>query len=420
MPIPGSPQCRPRFWHRGLGAVIIAAGVLMPVGNAVALWDDRFELFVSQKVTYDDNVFRISDSLDPAVVLGSPSKADTYYTTSLGFNLDVPVSRQRFQAGLARIITRYDQFTVLNLDNGREGRAAWLWQAGNELSGQLGYTETLALASLANTRSGVLSGTPNVLETQRAYFNAAYRVTPRWRLRGETSRLKQSNEIPVFQVNDVVIDGAELALSYVTPADNQVGLSLGVEEGSFPNRQFLGGILLDNGYRQHRAAVVTEWTLTGHSRINARAGWVSRSHEQLPQRDFDGATFHAAYDWKPGGNLSFAAIAQRDISPLDDLYSRFVLLTGVALRPTLRLTEKTSLAGTLDYSEREYRSDPGVVLGIAPTRTDQVRIAAATVSYQPTRTITLQLTLQRETRASTIALADYEVNIVSATARIGF
>lgn len=400
--------------------MILAAGALAPATDAVALWDDRLELFVSQTITHDDNVFRISGGLDPAAVLGSPSKADTYHTTSLGFNLDVPVSRQRVQARLARNITRYDRFTVLNLDNGRDGRAAWLWQAGNELSGELGYSDTLALASLANTRSGVLAGTPNVLNTRRAFVNAAYRLTPRWRMRGETSRLKQSNGVPALQANDVTIDGADVTVSYVTPSDNQLGFNLGVEEGRFPKPQIVAGNLSDNAYRQHRAAVVTDWKPTGSSRLSARAGWVSRSHEQLPQRDFDGATLYVAYDWRPTAKLSVNAVAQRDISPLDDVYSRFVLVKGVALRPTLRMTEKASLAAALDYSEREYRSDPGLAPGIAPSRTDQVRAAAAALSYQPTRTITLQLTLRRETRASTVAFGDYTANIVSATARIGF
>ncbi|TMH82094.1 MAG: hypothetical protein E6H47_14420 [Betaproteobacteria bacterium] len=82
-----------------LGAAIIIAGVLVPATDAVALWDDKLELFASQTLTRDDNVFRIS-SLVPAAVLGSSSKSDTYSTTSLGFNLDVPVSRQRFQGGV--------------------------------------------------------------------------------------------------------------------------------------------------------------------------------------------------------------------------------------------------------------------------------------------------------------------------------
>jgi exopolysaccharide biosynthesis operon protein EpsL len=401
------------------GAAIIVAGILVPVTDAVALWDDRLELFVAQTLTRDDNVFRISSGLDPAAALGSSSKGDTSSTTSLGFNLDVPVSRQRFQGGVTWNKTRYDRFTVLNWD-GHQGQGIWLWQVGNDISGKLGYTETLSLGWLANVQSGVQSSTPNFLTTRRAFLNAAYMLTPRWRLRGEAGRLKQSNEVPERKVNDASTDSVDLTVSYVMPVDNQIGLGTRVEESRLPNRQFVAGDLFDNSYRQQSVAAVTDWTLTGSSRVSARVGSVRRSYTQLPQRDFEGSTFRAAYDWTPTGKLMLTATAQKDISTIEQVNIGLVLVKGVALRPALRLTDKVNLAGAFEYSNREYRSDPVLVLGIVPNRTDRVRSAAVTVSYRPIRTVTLQMALLHETRSSTAAFGDYVANVVSVTARIGF
>jgi exopolysaccharide biosynthesis operon protein EpsL len=401
------------------GAAIIVAGVLVPVTDAVALWDDRLELFVTQTLTRDDNVFRISSGLDPAAALGSSSKGDTSSTTSLGFNLDVPVSRQRFQGGVTWNKTRYDRFTVLNWD-GHQGQGIWLWQVGNDISGKLGYTETLSLGWLANVQSGVQSSTPNFLTTRRAFLNAAYMLTPRWRLRGEAGRLKQSNEVPERKVNDASTDSVDLTVSYVMPVDNQIGLGTRVEESRLPNRQFVAGDLFDNSYRQQSVAAVTDWTLTGSSRVSARVGSVRRSYTQLPQRDFEGSTFRAAYDWTPTGKLTLTATAQKDISTIEQVNIGLVLVKGVALRPALRLTDKVNLAGAFEYSNREYRSDPVLVLGIVPIRTDRVRSAAVTVSYRPIRTVTLQMALLHETRSSTVAFGDYAANVVSVTARLGF
>ena len=419
-PYPGTlPQWRAGIRLLAAGAWI-AAGAFAPATTAFALWDDRLELFVSQTITRDDNVFRISESLDPAVVLGSSSKGDTYSTTSLGFNLDAPVSRQRLQARLAWNITRYERFTVLNLDDGHDGRVAWLWRVGNDLDGRLEYSDTRALASLANTRSGVLFGTPNVLATRRALFNGAYLVTPRWRLRGDVSRLRQSNELPALQVNDVTIDDAGLTLSYVTPANNEAGLRAQVEDGQFPSRQPVAGTLVDNSYRQQRIAAVADWAVTAQSRIAARAGWVSRDHAELPQRDVDGATYYAAFDWKPTGKLALAAVAQRDIVPLDDIYSQSVKVKGVALRASLALTEKLGLSASGEYSHRDYLADPALLLGVVSPRSDTVRAAAAVASYRPARLVTLQMGLRRETRSSTVAFGDYAANIFNVGVRIGF
>ncbi len=412
-----APAAGPRL--RGFSAALIIAGVLAPA-PARALWDDRLELFVAESVTRDDNVFRLSSAQDPAVIPGSSSKGDTYRTTSFGFNFDVPVGRQRFQGGLAWNDIRYNRFTFLDL-TGHAGRAVWLWQIGDDLSGKLGYTETLALASLANVQSGgVQSVVPNALTTQQAFFNAGYRLTPRWELRGEVSELKQSNELPARQVNDIVIDGSELTVSYVTPAKNKLGFSARVDDARYPTPQIAQGIVIDNAYRQQIIDVVTDWTPTGHSHVSARAGRVSRSYEQLPQRDFEGPTFNVTYDWNPTGNFMLTALAVREISTTEEVTVGFVVVKGAALRPTLRLTEKIRMSGTFEYSEREYRGDPGLALGNVTTRTDQVRTAGVTAYYRPLRSITLEMAVRRETRSSTVAFGDYEANVVRAGARIGF
>jgi len=201
--------------RRDLQAAIVVAGMLVPVADATALWKDKVEVFVSETITRDDNVFRLSDASDPVTAIGSSSKGDTYTTTSLGFRFDVPVSRQRFLGELSWNDDRYDEFTVLNF-TGHNGRAMWKWQAGNDLSGELGYTEILELASLANIQGDVQSSAPNPLKTQRTFLNAAYMFTPRWRLQGELSKREQTNE--VLQENDISIMCTELTGSYVTPA----------------------------------------------------------------------------------------------------------------------------------------------------------------------------------------------------------
>lgn len=406
-------QGRARLRLRSLGAIFFAAGLLMPVTRAFALWDDKLQLFAEEKVTRDDNIFRISKDLDPAT--------DTYRTTSLGFNLDAPVSRQRFQMGYTWNATRYDRFTDLDSD-GHDARAIWLWQFGSDASGQLGYTETSALASFAFTQSR----TPDRLKTQQAFFNAAYMVTPRWRLQAGVRGLDQTNGDPLRQIFDVNVLYTDVTASYITPANTSAGLSARTEDGSFPNP----GSSADNAYHQDSVGVVADWTITGASHVSARADRVSRRYAHVPQQNFDGETARAEYDWKPTGKLSLAAIAQRDIYPYLDIGSSFVLVKGVTLRPTLSLTEKIDVSGTFDYSIRDFLGNPGLASGVSPSRTDRVRSAAATVSYRPARTLTLLMSAQREARSSNVvpdpaatpaALpVDYVVNVISITARIAF
>lgn len=406
-------QGRAGLWLRIVGGTLAVAGLSLPAAKAFALWDDKLTLLAEEKATHDDNVFRISKDVDPATI-GASSRGDTYRTTSLGLNLDVPASRQRFQAGYTWNATRYNQFTDLDSD-GHDARATWLWQLGNDASGQLGYTETFALASFAF----IQSATPDPLRTRQAFFNAAHLVTPRWRLQAGVRGLEQTNGDPERQKFDVNVRYTDVTVSYVTPANTSVGLSGRTEDGRFPNPPSPGSSV-DNAYRQDSVGIVADWTMTGVSHVSARVDRVRRRYAQVPQQDFDGVTARAQYDWKPTGKFSLAAVAQRDIYPYLDIGSSFVLVKGITLRPTLSLTEKIDVSGVFDYSIRDYLGNPGLASGTSPNRTDRVRSAAATVSYRPARTITLLMSAQREARSSNVAFVDYAVNVRSIAARITF
>ena len=406
--------------HAGLGLRIVAgaiavAGLFLPAAEAFASWDDKLTLFAEEKDTHDDNVFRISKDADPATVIGSSSKGDTYRTTSLGFNLDAPVSRQRFQAGYTWNDNRYNRFN--DLDNqGHDARATGLWQLGNDLSGQLGYTETSAMASFAFTQSRTLDR----LKTRQAFFNAAYLVTPRWRLQAGARGLEQTNGDPQRQIYDVNVRYTDVTLSYVTPANTSVGLSARTEDGRFPNPTTVAGTTVDNAYGQDSVGIVADWTLSGVSHVNARADRVSRRYAHVPEQNFDGNIARAQYDWKPTGKFSLAAVAQRDIYPYLDIGSSFVLVRGGTLRPTLSLTEKIDVSGVFEYNVRDFLGNPGLASGVPSGRTDRVRSATATLSYRPARNVTLQISAQRESRSSNVAFVDYAVNVVSIAARITF
>lgn len=408
-------QLRPGHRLPGLRAAIVVLGFILPAADAFALWGDRLELFAAETFTSDDNVFRISKDLDPKTALGSPSRGDTYRSTLLGFNLDVPVSRQRFQVNETWNDTRYQRFSDLDF-TGHNGKAVWLWQADNDLSGNLGYAESYALASFAN----ILGRTPDPLKTQQTFGQANYLITPRWRLEAGAGELKQTNGDTARKENDVDIRTTDLTLSYVTPDEDHIGLSVRGEEGHYPNRQFVAGSPFDNAYSQRGVGAVIDWTITGKSHLNARVDRVRREYSQLPQRDFNGTTFRAVYDWKPTGKFSLTAVAQKDISAIEDVRTSFVLVKGFSLRPSFDVSSKVNLSGSLDYSIRDYLGDPGIVLGTAPNRSDRVRSAFVAASYRPDRAFTLMLSLLREVRTSNTPFTDYQARVVQLNIRFAF
>src|SRR5688572_16085812 len=73
-------------------ARLTLVAALLGASPAHALWGDRIEVFAGHNVTYDSNVFRISDDRDPQATIGAPDFSDTSRTTLVGFTADIPVS----------------------------------------------------------------------------------------------------------------------------------------------------------------------------------------------------------------------------------------------------------------------------------------------------------------------------------------
>lgn len=394
-----------------LRRVFFCAALLAPAGAALALWDDRLELYASQAAYRDDNVLRRPP--------GAEASADTYRVTELGLRLDAPLGRQRLRAALSANAVRYERFGQFDLD-GHEGRAQWDWQAGGDLKGRLGVQQRKALASLASVQDGVQSTVPNALTTRRTYAEADYRLAAPWLVGLEASRLDQQNAAAERLPNDLALERGGAHLQYVSRAGNRLGLRVRIGRGTLPNPQPVAGLLVDNSYRQREAAITADWRPGGHTRVRAFLGRVQRDYDELPQRDYEGGTGELAFEWAPTGKLELTALAQRDISDTEEIHVSFVLAERLALAARYRPSGKTELSALLETSDRRYLGEAGQVLGTVPARRERVNAAGLAAGYRPHPRIALSLGLRRETRSTNLGFGDYAADVASVAARIGF
>jgi exopolysaccharide biosynthesis operon protein EpsL len=362
--------------------------------------------FVEETLTTDDNLFRISNQVDPVTVIGSPSRGDTYRITSIGLSADVPVSLQRFQATLIYNSSRYDRFHELDYE-GYDLRGSWLWQVGRTLSGELGATETYSLTPF----SQVLGVAPNHLHLREVFGKGSWLVTPDWKLYGAADNLAQNNSDPAGQYNNVTVNYLEASLSRASGTGNWIGLDTRLESGHFPVAQPIGTVLVDNGYTQYGFGVVVDYGSDTPSHVVARVDQVTRNYDQLTQRDFHGTTGRLEYTWTPDVKVSVSAIAQRDISPYEYIHSSIVMVKGLTLRPLWHATTELDLSADLAWLERRYLSDPEVALGVAMPRVDDVRAMSALLSYHPATWVTLQLSYLHEQRSSNIPDGAYAADV---------
>ena len=396
-----------------IAAAIAAALCASP---AFAFWNDRIEVFADETMTWDSNVFRLSKNIDSQALLGTSDKGDYFNVHSLGATLDVPYSLQRFQAGYTWFATRYHDFKQLDFD-GHNARANWLWAITPHLTGDMGYTDSVSLANFA-----VFRGTQRDLVTARqGYVNGTFAPTPSYLLFAGVTRSEREHDDPLRKINDLESNAAEVRASYVNAADNRIGISYRYEKGKQPDQVVLD-LPFDNAYKQSSVGVVGRWVVTGHSTIDGRADYVRRDYEQFSERDYSGPSFRGTWTWTPTGKTTIISTLYREIAPLDDIQTAFVLTQGVTIRPRWDVTSKIAVMGTLDFSKWDYRSALPVSTPGAPSGnyTHRIRTGGVSAVWRPYRHVLLQAGVLREVRTSSQFAADYEVNVLSLEGRIGF
>lgn len=326
-------------------------------------------------------------------------------------SIDLPVSLQRFQATYQHFWTRYDRFGHLDFD-GDLISANWLWAITREFTGDIGFTQTEGLASFATFR-----GTErDVMTTRQAHANGSWLLTPRWLAYAGVVATERKHELAARRVNDIEAVSTEARLSYVTPKDNRVGVAVRHEKGESPETRLFQGIAFDNAYEQVGLGVVGRWDVTAHSRLDGRLDYVKREYDQFSQRDYSGPAWGVTWTWRPTVKFSTATTVRRDIAPLDDVQTSFVLATGVSVKPRWELTEKFALVGSADYAIWKYRGDP--LLG--GDFEHRVKSGLVGFAWAPYRRVVITGSLQREVRTSDIDGADYKVTLGTLDARIGF
>lgn len=374
----------------GLRLALVAAG-LLSCTQALALPGDPVQWFVEEDISHDSNLFRVSKNANPS--------SDTRMNTTAGVLLDVPVSLQRFQGEVSFSQNNFSNNDALDY-TGRNLRAAWLWQVGDPLSGELGYTDTRRLSAF--TDAGINA---DLLTVRRTYGSAAWMITPKWRL--QAGLAKQEFEHDVRQTQDLEVDSLNMALSYVSRAENSIGLALRQDDVAY--HQTNSG----NDYQHRSIGLQIDWSITDKSRVNGSIGLAERDFDSAALKDYRGAVYRLAYDYQATDKLSLTTVALRDFAPSEDVDSRSIRIDSLALQPRFRLTEKITLGANAEYAQRDY-------VASVSGRQDKVRSIAGYLTYQPLLSLQIGLRLQHEKRSSNIVNNDYTANVAGINVHFSF
>lgn len=371
--------------------------------------------FVYGGVMRDSNIFRLSDSTNPQTAIGSTEKSDTIYRAGAGLKADIPVSRQRILLDAQIEHQEFDRFSILNHDPYRLG-AAWKWVAGPQWSGDIGYSRRRYLANLGEIQAPI----KDLITEDRAFASAGYMVTPRWRVRGAADWTEWDHGDSSRTTLDLRTTSATAGLDYVTPQGNSVGGQVKYSDGESPNQQVVPGSFVDNRFKEWETSAVMHWAVTGRSIFDGRIGYTNREHDQVPQRDFDGATGRLSLDYFVGPKTPLNFSAWREIQSVAEVNASYVLSTGWSIGPSWAPTEKLVFYAKYLREDRDFRGDPGFILTGGPQREDTLKGFSLAAGYAPRRNIELAVSVVRGDRDSNFFGRDYDYTTVAANAKFKF
>ena len=407
--------------------------------------------FVYGALHWDDNIFRLSSSANTQAILGTSDRSDMVRRLGAGIRADIPISLQRVVLEASIEDNHFDTFDRLDYV-GHRLTGIWRWQVGRQLSGDAGGTTRKVLGGYGD----LATGTRNLVTENRGFASAGYMVTPRWRVRGAVDASDVEHSDPARAVLETRTASTTLGVDYMTPGASSVGGQVRYTSGESPNQQLVGGTLVNNDYDQTETSLVARWVLTAKTALDGRIGYTRREHEQLPGRDYNGATGRLRFDWGATPKTHLNVSAWREVQPFQTLLSTvivappaagslgaaqgtfagpgtppaevvtaegvasYVIARGYSIGPVWAPTEKIVVQARLLEEKQDFQGDPGITLAVNPRREDTYRAWGLSVGYAPLRALQLALAFQSGKRTSNVAGRDYDFDSVTLSGRFSF
>ena len=355
--------------------------------------DRPVDLWLHAGVMRDSNTLRSETT----------EQADTISRLGGGVRIDQRVAgRQRVRLDARGDYYKYNTFS--DLDHFAYAvLGSWLWEIGNNWSGELLAGIDRRQADIGETQAARL----DLVTSKRVGGTAAYRISPSFRIRGgiagtDTDRQEERD-------TNVRAVGATIGADYVSPLGNTIGLEYRDTNGEAPNAQFVPelGRFVDNDFHERELSLVVSYALGTQLRSSVRLGHTRRDYTDLPERGFDGNTGTILVDWLPGTKTVLRFEAYQLPRSIADVSASHEVVKGASFGPRWALTNKVVLSARLLRERRTFEGDPGITAG--GTKRDEVfSLLRFALGWEPQRFWQVGLGLDVGERESNITGRDYQ------------
>lgn len=386
-------------------------------------------MIVGTNILYDSNVFRLSPSIDPMLILGMPNRSDLITTSSGMLSFNKFYGMQRFEANVSIVDNRYQNFEFLNFI-AKNYAAGWHWQITPYLHGSMTVNHKEALNNFANLTGFINSANRNLRTDDSYRFNGIFELNRTWHLLGGVSQTTAKNSQLTVQDFDNRVFSVEGGIRYTSPSGTTLTYKIRSGEGEFYKRpQPIVGSLFDTAFQdiEHGAQVV--WPVTDKTTVEARLGHFARKHDHFPQRDFSGLIGNFDFNWSITRKTKVTVSWMRDLSNFQTsanfqlpqfqrFSSSYVATNRFSFAPAWQIGPRTTLRLRYDYLIRDFLGS--VILLPNDNRRDSQHVGMVAVDWQPITAIFFTAMLQRDHRSSNTRGFDYDATAGSVSVRLSF
>ena len=386
--------------------------VALAAGAPAYASDDGLHVNAGLGWHHDDNLLRVPDN-DPGY---GGRRADSWRQADAGATFEHWYGRQRIEASVQVSQVHFDYFSQLDYD-GKNGRATWYWQLGNQFEGQLGASYVQLLAPYTDLRTSERN-----LRTQHStFFDGAWRPHPRWRARVGVQEDRYRYELSVQRPNNRREQAAEANVDYLAPSGSTIGLVLRRLEGRYPYRRPFA--LATDDFDQDEYRLRVNWLATGKTTVSLLAGWTARTQGAFGPGRTSGITGRLAVAYAPTGKTSIDAALWRDFAPIESSVVSTTLNRGASLAATWQATAKVRVGASVAAEQRDYRARNALPPALGRVDLDDsLRTAGLNLGYAPLRKVQVSATLARQLRGGSrvLGIGAFRSTSVGVQATIAF
>jgi len=431
-------SCRRRFFRFWLAAIALtwlsaisqlAIAQMAAPPFAVPNPGDTFKVTVGTNVTYDSNVFRASELINPVTQLGVSSKSDLIFATSATVGMRKYFGMQRIDAAGIFVDNRYDKnvfldFFAINYN------ANWAWRLTPRFHGNAGTFHTEALNNFGNLTGFTSSNLRNIRTSDNHRFDGVYEVTPAWHLLTSVSQQISKNSVAATADFNNQVLSVEGGARYVTPSGGTATYTFRQGYGEFMNRPVpIESSQLDTKFDDMENDLRLVWPVTVDTTVDGRVGYFKRTHAHFSDRNFEGPVGNFNLKWAVTSKTRITTGWSHDLfnsqtaanflfTQVGSVFSSsYFINEAFYIMPIWQITAKTALRVRYDYTTRHYK---GPVAPVPFERIDSQHSAMIALDWQPYEKIFLSAEFRRDHRNSNLQGFGYDVTAGSLIARLNF